>query len=307
MSQVDNPFIVLVAGATGSLGFEICRQLVDKNVKVKALVRTTSNPERIVQLKALGVDIAEGDLKNSSSLESALYGVSAVISTVSSTHSRKEGDSIESVDDAGQNNLVDAARAAGVQQFVFVSFCNMTDEFPLQNAKRKVEENLSKSGMKYTILQPTYFMDIWLSPAIGFDYPNGKAMIFGDGSKKVSWIALQDVASFAVAAVTDPAFENITFELGGPAALSPLDVVSLFETVFGKKFDVQFVSQESLKAQKEAAADSLSKSFAALMLGIAKGSIMNMEKANKLLKIKLSSVEDYARKLVRAQQLSFSA
>ena len=307
MSQVNNSSTVFVAGATGFLGFEICRQLVNQNAKVKGLVRITSNPDRMAQVKELGVDIAEGDLKNKSSLENALKGVSEVISTVSSTFSRKEGDSIQSVDDEGQKNLINAAAAAGVRQFVFVSFCSIPGQFPLQTAKRKVEENLAKSGMNYTILQPTYFMDIWLSPAVGFDFPNGKATIYGDGSNKISWIALQDVAAFAVAALNNPSFENMTIELGGPDALSPLEVVSIFETIHGKKFDLQFVPEDALKAQKEEATDTLSESFAALMLGVAKGSVINMGRARELLKITLTSVKDYAGRSVKEQRLSFSA
>ena len=123
-----------------------------------------------------------------------MRGVSAVISTVSSTLSRQEGDSIQTVDDEGQINLIDAAVSAGVSQFVYISFCDMPGECPLQTAKRKVEKHLAESGLNYTILQPTYFMEVWLSPALGFDYPNAKATIYGEGKNKVSWIAIKDVA-----------------------------------------------------------------------------------------------------------------
>ena len=79
---------------TGFLGGEICRQLIGINKNVKALVRTTSDANKVAQLKELGVQIVEGDLKDKSSLKNALHGVSAIISTVSSTLSRQEGDSI---------------------------------------------------------------------------------------------------------------------------------------------------------------------------------------------------------------------
>ena len=116
------------------------------------------------------------------SLENALQGVSAIISTVSSTLSRQEGDSIQTVDEEGQSNLIGAAVTAGVNHFVFISFCSMPGEFPLQTAKRKVEKHLAESGLRYTVLQPTCFMEVWLSPALGFDYPHAKATIYGEGT-----------------------------------------------------------------------------------------------------------------------------
>ncbi|MBK8551272.1 MAG: NAD(P)H-binding protein [Ignavibacteria bacterium] len=86
-----------------------------------------------------------------------MHGVSAIIATVSSTLSRQEGDSIQTVDDEGQTNLIDAAVGTVVSQFVYVSFCAMHGESPLQTAKRKVEKHLAGSGLNYTILQPTFF------------------------------------------------------------------------------------------------------------------------------------------------------
>ena len=295
MNNSNNSSTVLVAGATGFLGAEICRRLIAKNRKVKGLVRATSDPDKVAQLKESGVEIVEGDLKDKSSLENALQGVGAVISTVSSSFSRQEGDSIQTVDDEGQNNLIDAAVAANVSQFVYVSFCGMPDQFPLQTAKRKVEKHLTDSGLNYTILQPTYFMDIWLSPAIGFDYPNAKATIYGEGTKKISWIAVKDVASFAVAVLDNPLSKNSVIELGGPEALSPLDVVNIFETAGGKKFELQFVPEEALRLQKENAKDPLSESFAALMLGVANGSEIIMKNTLDLFPIQLTSVNDFAK------------
>lgn len=128
-------------------------------------MRTTSDAGKVAQLKELGVETVVGDLKDKASLENALHGVSTVTSTVSSTLSRQEGDSIETVDDEGQISLIDAAVAEGVNHFVFISICPMPGDFPLQIAKRKVEKHLAECGLDYTVLQPTYFMEVWLSPA----------------------------------------------------------------------------------------------------------------------------------------------
>lgn len=295
MNNSNNPSTIFVAGATGFLGSEICRQLIEKNKKVKGLVRATSDVNKIAQLKESGVEIAEADLKDKASLKNALQGVSAIISTVSSTFSRQQGDSIQTVDDEGQINLINAAVDAGISQFIYVSFCSMADEFPLQTAKRKVEKHLAESDLNYTILQPTFFMEAWLSPALGFDYPNAKATVYGEGKNRISWIAIKDVASFAVASLNNPATKNKSIELGGPTALSPLEVVNIFEESHGKKFDLQFVPEEALRAQKDAAPDPLSESFAALMLSFAQGSEIDMKNTIHILPMTLTSVNDYAR------------
>ena len=90
----------LIAGATGTLGAEVCRLLAEQGQAVRALVRSTSAPEKVARLKGVGAEPVVGDLKERASLDAACRGVSAVLSTASSTHSRQEGDSIDSVDPA---------------------------------------------------------------------------------------------------------------------------------------------------------------------------------------------------------------
>lgn len=297
METSNNSSKVLVAGATGFLGTEICRQLIGKNKKVKGLVRSTSDAEKVNRLKEMGVETVIGDLKNKGSLIDALKGVSAVISTANSTISRQEGDSIQSVDEEGQINLVDAAVEGGIDQFVYISVNSMQGEIPLQIAKRKVEEHLKRSSLSYTILQPTFFMEVWLGPALGFDYHTGKATIYGEGKNPITWISLQDVAAFAVASLDTSTAQNKSFELGGPEAISPLEVVSTFEKLKGEKFDLQFVPEEALKAQNEAAPDPLSKSFAGFMLEFAHGNKIDMTDTLQVFPVKLMSVHDYAHRV----------
>lgn len=266
----------LVVGATGMLGSEICRLLAERGKRVRGLVRKTSAPEKISKLTELGAEIVYGDMKDSASLDAACRGARAVISTASSTLSRQEGDSIETVDETGQIQLVDAAGQAGVEHFVLISFPHIDVEFPLQSAKRAAEERLRRGRMKYTILQPTFFTEVWLSPALGFDPARATAQIYGEGQNRISWISFHDVARFAVAALDNPAAANSVIKLGGPEALSPLEVVKLAEQTFSTKVTVQHVTEDALRAQFGSATDSLQKSFAALMLSYAAGETIDM-------------------------------
>jgi NADH dehydrogenase len=275
--------MILIVGATGILGSEICRQLASRGDSVRALVRRTSNPERISQLKALRAELAWGDLKDPASLRDACRGVDVVVSTASSTLARQEGDSIQTVDRQGQLDLIAAAEAAGVKRFVLISFPGAAESFPLQDAKRAVEERLRKTRMVYVILQPTCFMEIWLSPALGFDPANSSARIFGSGKNAISWISFLDVAACAAAAVHAPEAANKTLQLGGPDALSPLDVVRIAEKLTGKPIAVQQVPEEALRAQKSAATDPLQQSMAGLMLYCAGGDVIDTAAARRAL------------------------
>lgn len=286
--------MILVVGATGLLGSEICRLLAAEGKPFRALVRPTSDKSKVAQLQSLGSEIVRGDLRDRSSLEAACKGVNAVISTASATISRQEGDSIQTVDLEGQLSLIDAAKAAGVSQFILVSFSPSTIEFPLQAAKRVVEEHLKHSGLSYTILQPTCFMEVWLSPALGFDAANAKAQIYGSGQNKISWISYRDVAKFANESLDNPAARNAVIELGGPDSLSPLEVVRIFEQVLGRAFEIQHVPDEALLEQKKTASDPLQQSFAGLMLYYSAGNVIDMRETLQKFPMQLTSVQDYA-------------
>ena len=121
-----------------------------------------------------------------------MEGISTVITTASSmpfSYAPGEND-IRQVDEEGMINLIDAAKIAGVKHFIYTSFSKNIDlDFPLSNAKRKVEKHLQKCGMNYTILRPGFFMEVWLSPAVGFDPLNGKVNICGNDAKPIAYIS----------------------------------------------------------------------------------------------------------------------
>lgn len=285
----------LVVGATGMLGSEICRQLVAAGKPARALVRSTSDPGKVQALSELGVEVVEGDLRDRASLDAACAGATAVISTVSSmpfSYQPGEND-IETVDLNGVKALIEAAVGAGVEHLVYTSF-TMDLDFPLCNAKRAVERHLKGSGLDYTVLRPSYFMEVWLSPAVGFDAANAKAQIYGTGEEPISWISFQDVAKFAVASLDNPLARNAILELGGPEALTPNQVVGIFESASGKPFEVQYVPADALAAQQQGATDPMQQSFSGLMRCYAQGDPVDMAETAKAFPFERMSVEQYA-------------
>ena len=295
--------MILVVGATGLLGGEICRILKEKNLPVRAMVRESSNPEKIRGLKGMGVEILQGDLRKSTSLPPVLKGISHVIITASSipfSYMPGENDPIL-VDRNGINSLIYEAGKERVEHIVYTSFSgNIRLKFPLSLAKRNVENHLMNSGIKYTILRPGFFMETWLTNMVGFDVENAKAQIFGDGNNPVSYISYKDVAWFAVESLTNTAAWNAVLELGGPEQLSQLDVVNIFEKVLHRKFDLQYLPQEIILAQMKSAKDPMQKSFSGLMYCMAEGDPIDMSKILREFRAQLTSVIDYAESLIVA-------
>ena len=286
----------LVVGATGMVGTEICRLLSAAGKPVKALVRATSDPAKVEKLKSLGATVVQGDLRDAASLKAACKGVSAVITTASAMpFAYQPGENTpQTTDQDGYLSLIAAAKEAGVQQFVYTSFPPMAVSSRCKMPSAPWSRACAASGLTFTILHPTYFTEVWLNPAVGFDFPNRKASLYGTGQNPISWISYLDVAQFAVASLGNPAAKNATLTLGGPEAISPLGVVKIFEKIGGKPFEVTLVPVEALQGQLAGATDPMQKSFVGLMLSYASAPAIDMNATLKTFPLKLKTVEEYA-------------
>lgn len=245
----------------------------------------------------MGVSIAEGDLRKKETFTRALQGVNTVITSVSSmpfSYQQGEND-IHNVDLNGIIDLIDAAKTSGVQHFIYTSFSGNLDlDFPLRNAKRKVEKYLQESGITYTILRPGCFMEIWLTAAVGFDAPNGKVNICGSGENPVAYISYKDVAKFAIESISNPIAKNAVLELGGPENLSQLEAVEIFENVLKKKIETEHIPVEALESQLNTAENRMQRSFSGLMLCVANGDPIEMDEVLKKFPVKMTSVKEFA-------------
>ena len=130
--------MILVVGATGDVGGMIARGLLEQGKEVRALVRRDSPSSQLVQqglatsaeeLLESGAHPVHGDLRYRDSLDAALEDVETVISTANSAM-RGGADNPQSVDLDGNRNLIEAARGAGVEHFVFVSLLGADPDHP---------------------------------------------------------------------------------------------------------------------------------------------------------------------------------
>lgn len=219
--------MILVVGASGSLGRLAASELLSRGQNVRLLVRT---PEKVNDLKQRGAEVIQGDLIDPTSLERACAGVDKVFAAAHSLLGKGKYKS-ESVDDTGHRNLIDSAKRAGVSQFVYTSVLGASKNHPIDFFRTKygIEEYLKNSGLNYTILRPSAFMETHAHLLNGKSIlENGKTNLLGNGNKLRNFIAVRDVAYFAVMALTETKLINCELNLGGPGNFTNNEVAHLY-------------------------------------------------------------------------------
>lgn len=279
--------MILIVGSTGVLGGMIVRRLVEDGPGVRILVRPGSDFKRFGEL---GAEPVLGDLKEPYSLTAACRGVDTVITTANSAL-RGGADTVETVDRQGNRNLIDAARAAGVRHFIFISALGVSEESRMEfmRAKAETERHLRDSGMGYTILQPNAFMDTWIPLLVGSAVQAGRPVtLVGEGRRRHSMISAADVAAFTIACVGNTAAFNRTIPLGGPEAVSWYDIVAACERALGHPIEVRRVPVgESIPGLPDSVAQ-----FAAALESY--DSPLDMTQTATAFGVRLTPVEEYA-------------
>jgi uncharacterized protein YbjT (DUF2867 family) len=284
----------LIVGATGLVGGTVARRLRDDGRDVRALVRGGASHPGAAALAQSAASIVSGDLGDPSTVVDACRGVDTIVCTATSMPAAG-GDALQRVDHDGVLDLIAAAESAGVRRFVYTSFSdNIRVDSPLTRAKRACEARLAASPMQSVILQPSFFMEVWLGPHLGFDAARAQARIYGDGTAGVSYISALDVAAFAASAATVPGELREVVPIGGPEPVSQLGVVAIFERVLGRSFMLDHVPIETLEEQHKSS-DPLQQTFAALMIALALGdSVANARQTGDRYGVRLTTVESYA-------------
>jgi uncharacterized protein YbjT (DUF2867 family) len=224
--------MILIVGASGFLGREATKLLLREGRQVRVMTRI---PAKVEDLKQLGAEVIQGDLISPPSLKQACQGVDRVLAAAHSMLGKGKYKS-EAVDDVGHRALIDAAKAAGVTHVVYVSILGARADHPIDffRTKHRVEEYLKASGMSNTILRPSGFMEWHVHIFNGKSIlEKGKTSLIGKGTKPRNFIAVHDVAQFAVQALMDPKMKNRTIDIGGPQNLTNNQVAELYGKITG--------------------------------------------------------------------------
>ena len=230
----------LIVGGTGALGSAATRLLLQRGLKVRIMTR---EPERATALKKLGADVVQGDLRDKASLVRACAGMDGVLAAAHSIFGRGV-EASSKVDALGHKWLINAAQEAGVRQFVYTSAYGAAPTHPSEfyRIKHEVEQYLQHSGLAHTILRPTAFMESHAHMLIGQPiWETGKVQLFGRGENPRNFVAAQDVAQFAVMALTLPQMAGATIDIGGPENWTNMEVARLYERLAGKRAKISHV------------------------------------------------------------------
>lgn len=232
--------MILIVGAGGRLGGTVARRLLNAGKPVRAMSRT---PAKLADLRALGAEVVAGDLRDADSLARACQGVDVVLAAAHAFAKGPAGNVPPAVDDAGNRQLIDAARVAGARHFVLTSIHGVRADHPVDlfRCKYSAEQHVRASGLSYTILRPTAFMELWTELVGQPIVQRGKAMIFGRGANPNNFVAVDDVARFALLAIDDPRARGRVIEVGGPENLTLLQFAATIERVTGRAASKQHI------------------------------------------------------------------
>lgn len=213
--------MILVSGATGGIGGEVCRLLKESGTPFRALCR---KQEQVESLSKKGIDAVRGDFDRPETLAAAMRGIDTMFLITPPTQQQV----------TQEKAAIDAAKEAGVDRIVKISASdsNVRSPVPWAKAHALIDHHLRASGIGWTILKPTAFMQnfLWFKDPIAKGF---LPQVTGKGS--VSWVDTRDVARVAAAVLSEDGHEGATYFLTGPETFDMKEAAARLSKVVGHK------------------------------------------------------------------------
>ena len=217
--------VALLTGATGASGSAVLREFGRNHVAVRALVRNARKAEELVRLP--GVEIVIGDMLLPDSLGAALDGVDRALMISSAEPAMLET----------QCRFVDAAKRAGVRHIVkfsgkesSIGFDPM--RFRFTRMHEQIEDYLEASGVAWTHLRPSQFMQVYLREAPTI--VTKRALFLPLENVRLAPIDLDDIAKVAFAVLRGGGHEGRSYEMTGPESLTMAEIAERISVAIGK-------------------------------------------------------------------------
>jgi uncharacterized protein YbjT (DUF2867 family) len=235
---------ILVAGGTGTLGSQILERLLARQFSVRVLTR---DPARVHSSTGDQPEFVAGDVRDPASLRGAMRGVDTVISAVQGFVS-SGGVTPASVDRDGNIHLIDAARSVGAA-FVLMSVVGAAPESPLELCRMKyaAEAYLRASGLAWSIIRATTFLETWIGLLERTARGSGRPVVFGSGDNPINFVSVADVATLVERVVLDTSTRGSTLEIGGPENLTLNQLASAVQRAAKRTSQARHVPRPLLK------------------------------------------------------------
>ncbi|HEX6024238.1 MAG TPA: NAD(P)H-binding protein [Solirubrobacter sp.] len=223
---------VVISGASGQLARGVIEALLE-TVDPAELILVTRTPDKV---DVPGAQVRHGDWEQPETLKTAFAGGEKLL--LISGH--KVGDRVP-----GHKAAIDAAVAAGVRHIAYTSIVNPSDSNPIAVAAehRATEEHLRASGAAWTMLRNSIYADLQVN-AMQAALATGRHVTnAGDG--RTSYVAREDCARAAAAVLASDGHDGREYDITGPEARSPQELVQLFSEVGGKPVELVLVDDEA--------------------------------------------------------------
>jgi nucleoside-diphosphate-sugar epimerase len=196
----STPATIVVAGATGDLGFRIAQDLRKRGATVRALVRPGNTKPAVASLREQGVGIIEVDFNNATALAQACAGAACVVSALSGLR--------DVIVDA-QTRLLDAAVAAGVPRFIPSDYSIDFTKLPEGSnrnldLRREFGRRLDQAPIRATSILNGMFMDLLTGQAPVVLFKIKRVLYWGSADQPLDFTTIADTAAFTAAAALDP-------------------------------------------------------------------------------------------------------